>query len=137
MATTEAIWDGMSRLFEKVKDIAKEQDWPELQSMVMDQVFDGVDEATPDDKLFNQEAYLMRICIRYETFKKSPFNIVSMCDRNGAKAFRIANYDYNTFLWARKVYDQEIDNNFIYIPYSKLNEKQIEAFKKKAVNNYE
>jgi hypothetical protein len=135
MNSTEAIWDGMSRLLEKIKAYSEDMDWPELLSMVMTQVMDGINEETPDNKLFNQESYLMRLCIRYEHFKKSPFNIVSIDHRN--ERFRIANYDYKTYLWAKKVYDMEIDNNFIYIPFTKLSEKQIKAFKEKAVNNYE
>lgn len=137
MDCTEAIWDGMNRLFEKVKAISKEMEWPELLSMVLDQVMDGINEETPDNKLFNQESYLMRLCIRYETFKKAPFNVVVMTKRNEEKYFRIGNYDFKTYVWAKRVYDMEIDNNFIYIPYEKLTPKQIEAFKKKAINNYE
>ena len=137
MNNTEAIWDGMNRLFEKVKAISEELEWPELQAMVIEQVFDGIDEATPDDKLFNREAYLMRLCIRYETFKKAPFNIVVLTKKNHEDYIRIGNYDYKTFLWAKKLYDMEIENNFIYIPYSKLSEKQLKAFKEKAENNYE
>lgn len=133
--TTDGIWDGLYRLFARVRGISKEWDWPELLSMVLEQVMDGVSESTPEDKLFNQEAYLMRLCLRYEHFKKAPFNVVSMDDKN--KKFRISNYDYKTFLWAKKTYRNEIDNNFIYIPYNKLSKKQVEAFKKKAINNYE
>jgi len=137
MNSTEAIWDGMNRLLEKVKAISHEMEWPELLSMVMTQAMDGISMETKENQLFNQEAYLMRICIRYETFKKSPFNIVTMCKRNDEDYFCIRNYDYKTFVWAKKVYDMEIDNNFIYIPYTKLSKAQIEAFKKKAINNYE
>ena len=135
METTEHIWDGLLRLFEKVKAISEERDWPELLSMVMEQVMDGINEETEENKLFNQEAYLMRLCLRYETFKKSDFNIVTMDAKR--EKFRIANYDFKTFLWAKKLYDMEIDNNSIYIPYDKLSKQQVEAFKKKAINNYE
>lgn len=135
METTEHIWDGLLRLFEKVKAISKEMEWPELLSMVMEQVMDGINEETEENKLFNQEAYLMRLCLRYETFKKSDFNIVTMDAKR--EKFRIANYDFKTFLWAKKLYDMEIDNNSIYIPYDKLSKQQVEAFKKKAINNYE
>lgn len=137
MESTEHIWDGLLRLFEKVKAISDERDWPELLSMVMEQVMDGINEETEDNKLFNQEAYLMRLCIRYETFSKAPFNVVTMLNKSGEPYIRIGNYDFKTFLWAKKLYDMEIDNNFIYIPYDKLNKQQIEAFKKKAINNYE
>lgn len=137
MDCTEAIWDGMNRLFEKVKAISEEMEWPELLEMVLEQVMDGINEETPDNKLFNQEAYLMRLCLRYETFKKAPFNVVVMSKKGGDEYIRIGNYDFKTFLWAKKVYDMEIDNNFIYIPYDKLRPKQLEAFKSKAVNNYE
>lgn len=136
MSTTEAIWDGMNRLLEKVKDISKEKEWPELLSMVMTQVFDGINMDTPETLLFDKEAYLMRICIRYETFLKAPFNVVTLVKKASAPKIRIGNYDFKTFVWAKKVYDMEIDNNFIYIPYSKLTPKQIEAFKQKAINNY-
>lgn len=135
MGGTKAIWDGMNRLLEKVKAISEEMEWPELLSMVMTQVMNGVNMETPDDKLFNQEAYLMRLCLRYESIKKSDFNIVTMDAKR--EKFCIANYDFKTFLWAKKLYDMEIDNNRIYIPYDKLNASQIEAFKKKAINNYE
>lgn len=136
MQSTEAIWDGMNRLFEKVKAISEEMEWPELLSMVLEQVMDGINEETPDNKLFNQESYLMRLCIRYETFKKAPFNVVVLTKKGGDKYIRIGNYDFKTYVWAKRVYDMEIDNNFIYIPYEKLTPKQIEAFKGKAVNNY-
>lgn len=135
MATTEAIWDGLTRLYAKLEDFAKEEDWPELLDMINEQVFKDIDKAVPEDKLFNQEAYLMRLCCRYEIFKKSPFNVVTLDDKN--ERFCIRNYDFNTFLWAKKLYDMEIENNRIYIPYDKLNDKQREAFRKKAVNNYE
>lgn len=137
MNNTEAIWDGMNRLFEKVKAISKEMEWPELLAMVLEQVMDGINEETPDNKLFNQEAYLMRLCVRYETFNKAPFNIVVLTKKSHEKYIRIGNYDFKTFVWAKKVYDMEIDNNFIYIPYGKLTAKQLKAFKEKATNNYE
>ena len=135
METTEHIWDGMLRLVEKVKAISKDMEWPELLSMVLDQVMQGINESTEDDKLFNQEAYLMRICLRYEHFKKADFNIVTMDDKN--ERFRIGNYDYKTFLWGKKKVPEYIDNNFIYVPYDRLSEKEREHFKGKAINNYE
>lgn len=135
--TEEAIWDGMTRLFERVKAYSKDMDWPELLAMVLDQVMDGINEETPDNKLFNQESFLMRLCFRYEHFKKSPFNVVVLMKKDLEDYVRIGNYDYKTYVWAKKLYDMEIDNNFIYIPYSKLTPKQIKAFKEKAANNYE
>lgn len=133
--TEEAIWDGMNRLLEKVKAYSKDMDWPELLTMVMTQVFEGVNMDTPETKLFDKEAFLMRLCLRYETFKKSDFNIVAMDNKN--QRFRIGNYDYNTFLWGKRKVPEYIDNNFIYVPYDRLNEKEREHFKGKAVNNYE
>lgn len=133
--TTEAIWDGMNRLFEKVKAFSESMDYPELLAMVMAQVMDGVSMDTPDTLLFDKESYLMRLCCRYETFKKADFNIVTMDNKN--ERFRIGNYDYKTFLWAKKKVPEYIDNNFIYVPYDRLNEKEREHFKGKAINNYE
>lgn len=135
METTNAIWDGMLRLIEKVKAISKSMEWPELLSMVLSQVMEGVTEETPDNKLFNQEAFLMRLCLRYEHFKKADFNIVTMDNKN--ERFRIGNYDYKTFLWGKKKVPEYIDNNFIYVPYDRLSEKEREHFKGKAINNYE
>lgn len=135
METTNAIWDGMLRLIEKVKAISKSMEWPELLSMVLSQVMDGITEETPDNKLFNQEAFLMRLCLRYEHFKKADFNIVTMDNKN--ERFRIGNYDYKTFLWGKKKVPEYIDNNFIYVPYDRLSEKEREHFKGKAINNYE
>lgn len=135
METTNAIWDGMLRLIEKVKAISKDMEWPELLSMVLSQVMEGITEETPDNKLFNQEAFLMRLCLRYEHFKKADFNIVTMDNKN--ERFRIGNYDYKTFLWGKKKVPEYIDNNFIYVPYDRLSEKEREHFKGKAINNYE
>lgn len=135
METTNAIWDGMLRLIEKVKAISKSMEWPELLSMVLSQVMEGITEETPDNKLFNQEAFLMRLCLRYEHFKKADFNIVTMDNKN--ERFRIGNYDYKTFLWGKKKVPEYIDNNFIYVPYDRLSEKEREHFKGKAINNYE
>ena len=129
------IFDGMFRLLEKLEVIAKEQEWPELEDMIINQAFKDVNESTQADQLFNQEQFLMRLCLRYEHFKKAPLNVVSLNDRN--ERFVIRNYDYNTFLWAKKVVPEYIDNNFIYVPYDRLSKAQYEAFKSKAVNNYE
>ena len=133
--TTEAIWDGMNRLLEKVKAFSESMDYPELLAMVMTQVMDGVSMDTPDTLLFDKESYLMRLCCRYETFKKADFNIVTMDNKN--ERFRIGNYDYKTFLWAKKKVPEYIDNNFIYVPYDRLSEKEREHFKWKAINNYD
>lgn len=132
---TNCFWDGMNRLLEKIKFISEEQDWPELMTMVMTQVFDGVDTVSDEDKFFDHEQFLMRLCIRYKTFKKSEFNIVHIDDKN--ERFAIKNYDFKTFLWGKKLVPEYIDNNVIYVPFEKLNEKQKEVFKRKAVNNYE
>ena len=133
--TTEAIWDGMNRLLEKVKAFSESMDYPELLAMVMTQVMDGVSMDTPDTLLFDKESYLMRLCCRYETFKKADFNIVTMDNKN--ERFRIGNYDYKTFLWGKKKVPEYIDNNFIYVPSDRLSEKEREHFKGKAINNYE
>ena len=126
-------WDAICKLTYKVDDIATEKRWDELRDMIVEQMFaEPINEAS--EKLFRQEEYLMRLCCRYKTFEKSDFNIVTIDEKRDR--FRIANYDYKTFVWAKKVYDKEIDNNFIYMPYEKLTKPQIEAFKKKAINNY-
>ena len=135
MENEETIWGGLLRLHDNVEKISKEQKWPELLDMVDGQVFKGFNENTEEDKLFNNESFMMRLCLRYERFKKSDFNIVSIDDKNDR--FRICNYDFNTYLWAKKMANEYIDNNCIYVPYKILSKKQIEAFREKAVNNYE
>ena len=133
----DTIWGGLLRLYDKVKKVSDDMEWPELMDMVNDQAMKDINQDTDADKLFNQESFLMRLCIRYETFKKAPFNVVAMVKKNQEDYIRIDNYDFRTYVWAKKLYDMEIDNNFIYIPYTKLNEKQLKAFKEKAINNYE
>lgn len=133
----DTIWGGLLRLYDKVKKVSDDMEWPELMDMVNDQAMKDINQDTDADKLFNQESFLMRLCIRYETFKKAPFNVVAMVKKNQEDYIRIGNYDFRTYVWAKKLYDMEIDNNFIYIPYTKLNEKQLKAFKEKAINNYE
>ena len=133
----DTIWGGLLRLYDKVKKVSDDMEWPELMDMVNDQAMKDINQDTDADKLFNQESFLMRLCIRYETFKKAPFNVVAMVKKNQEDYIRIGNYDFRTYVWAKKLYDMEIDNNFIYIPYTKHNEKQLKAFKEKAINNYE
>ena len=131
----DSMWGGLLRLYDKIEEVSKEYDWNELMDMVNNQVFKDFDQSTDADKLFDHEQFMMRLCLRYERFKKSDFNIVSIDNKNDR--FRICNYDFNTYLWAKKMANEYIDNNCIYVPYDRLSEKQIEAFKKKAVNNYE
>lgn len=133
----DTIWGGLLRLYEKVKKVSEDREWPELLEMVNEQVFKDFDKSTEAEKLFDNESFMMRLCIRYENFYKSPFNVVTILRKSYEDYVRIGNYDFKTYVWAKKLYDYEIENNFIYIPFEKLNEKQIEAFKKKAINNYE
>lgn len=133
----DTIWGGLLRLYDKVKKVSEDREWPELLEMVNEQVFKDLDKSTEAEKLFDNESFMMRLCIRYENFHKSPFNVVTILRKNYEDYVRIGNYDFKTYVWAKKLYDYEINNNFIYIPFEKLNEKQIKAFKKKAINNYE
>ena len=135
MKEEDSIWGGLLRLYDRVKALSENMKWPELLEMVDGQVFKDFDQSAEADKFFSHEQFLMRLCLRYENFKKADFNIVSMDDKN--ERFRIGNYDFNTFLWAKKVSPDFIDNNFVYVPYDKLSNKQLEAFKEKAVNNYD
>ena len=127
------IWDGVIRLLDKVDRIAEEMEWPELREMVVSQMFDPPAKE-PSELLFNQEQFLMRLCCRYETFKKADFNIVV----KDKERYRISNYDFNTYVWAKQNgFIDELDNNFIYLPFDKLTSKQREAFDKKAMDNYD
>lgn len=131
LSELENVWDALIRLAAKVDQIADEQEWPELSEMVVDQMFNPP-ESDPSEIMFAQEQFLMRLCLRLKTHKKSDFNIVSEVNYLDKDCFRIANYDYKTFMWARSLNLDTIENNLIYIPMDKLSDKQIEALKKKA-----
>ena len=84
------IWDGVIRMLDKVDRIADEMDWGELREMLASQMFDPPIKE-PSKLLFDQEQYLMRLCCRYQTFKKAEFNIVTKEEQR--ERYRIANYD--------------------------------------------
>lgn len=128
-------YEVLMNLVQRLDKVVKEQGWEDLETMILGQVIDTIKDDSIVEDLMTREMYLMRLLIRYETFKKSDFNIVVIDDRN--ERFRIGNYDYNTFVWAKKKVPDYIDNNFIYVPFNVLNEKEREHFKGKAVNNYE
>jgi len=111
--------------------------WQELLEVAVDAYDDYNKTETYADKVCYPQQFLFRLYHRVKYFdKQRDFNIVYETARfklnEEVKLIAIENYDYKTFLWCVK-HDLTflMDNLTVYIPFDKLTEKQLTAFKDK------
>lgn len=110
------------------------EDWTEILDMMSD-VFDEEHNNKDPEDIFNTVyQFIFRLYLRLKINpEKRQFNIVTHEKTNTGEWFRITNYDYNTFKWAKKGgFISGITNDFIDLPLEKLNDNQIKAFEKRA-----
>lgn len=129
--------DFIDKLADKLGDIADNIHWDELSNLVAD-VCTEAGETTGYEKLVDPCQFLYRLYHRVKPFTEpQEFNVVYESDRlekgERARYIRIVNYDYKTYIWAKKNgLDERLNNNFMDIDESKLSPKQIEHFLEKS-----
>lgn len=110
------------------------EDWTELLDMMSDVFDEEHNNKDPEDIFSTVYQFIFRLYLRLKVNpEKRQFNIVTHEKTSTGEWFRITNYDYNTFKWAKKGgFISGITNDFIDLPIEKLNDNQIKAFERRA-----
>lgn len=121
-------WGSVCNLADKISDVEQTIDggWDELIEMVAEAITDeGTVKSTSVifSYLFN---FLYNLLFRIKTNPvKQPFNVISKLDG----AYRITNYDYKSFKWAKSnELSSKITTEYIDIPAEKLSDSQKKTF---------
>ena len=114
--------------------VSVNEDWTELLDMMSDVFDEEHNNKDPEDIFSTVYQFIFRLYLRLKINpEKRKFNIVTHEKTSTGEWFRITNYDYNTFKWAKKGgFISGITNDFIDLPLEKLNDNQIKAFEKRA-----
>lgn len=125
-------WGCVTNLIDKIADIENEIDghWDELCDMVADMIDKEGQEKDPAKVFFDLYQYCFRLYYRLRTnATKRDFNKISKTTISGKEVYRIENYDYNTFKWAKNGgFNMTISNDYIDLPSEKLTINQRRAF---------
>lgn len=105
--------------------------WDELIDLMVDSVEEESNNEDKASAFFNLYQFLCRLYYRVKRNpEKRPFNVVLEIEIDGEKYFRIENYDYKTFKWAKEHNAEDrISNLYIDIPVNNLDIKQQQAFR--------
>lgn len=127
-------WGAVTNLMNKISDIEDkiEGGWPEL----IDMVVDAIDESAECDQaelFFNLYHFLFRL---YYRLKVNPtvreFNIVTKTKILDKEVYRVTNYNYQNFKWARaNGFAERISNDIIEIEADKLPDKTKRALERR------
>lgn len=131
-------WGCVANLIDKIGDIEDkiEGHWDQLCNMIADMISEEGNEKDTAKVFFDIYQFCFRLYYRLRANPtKRPFNKISKIMIGGKDYYRITNYDYNTFKWAKNNgFDMAISNDYIDIEYSKLSEKQRKALDKRLNN---
>lgn len=125
-------WGCVCNLIDKIGNIEDQMDehWDELLDMVADMIDQEGRENDPSKIFFDVYAFCFRLYYRLRANNtKRAFNQVSKINTAGKEKYRITNYDYKTFKWARaEGFIDEVSNDYIDLPVDKLTTNQRRAF---------
>lgn len=133
-------WSFISKLLDKLEDQADRIGWDGLIDEAT-KVFDMANKETDTAKVFFEPyQYLFRLYYRVKKMDSpAPFNetykVSHLINHKDEPFIRLKNYDYKSFLWARKNgFVDYLSNDIIDIPMSELSQAQIRAFEKHLKN---
>lgn len=125
-------WGCVCNLIDKIGEIEDKMDghWDELCDMIADMVDQEGREKDPTKIFFDVYAFCFRLYYRLRASPvKRDFNQVSKIKIAGKEVYRITNYDYKTFKWARTGgFIEGVSNDFVDLPADKLTTNQRRAF---------
>lgn len=128
-------WGCVANLIDKIGGIEDKIDgyWDELADMIADMIAEEGQEKDPTEVFFNIYQYCFRLYYRLRSNPiKRAFNKISKTVIAGKEVYRITNYDYKTFKWAREGgFGMTISNDYIDLPAEKLTTNQIRAFNRR------
>lgn len=127
-------WGCLTNLMDKISDMEEkiEGGWPELIDMVVDAV-DEEANASPEELFKNLYQFLFRL---YYRLKAEPvarvFNRVTKTKVLNEEVYRVTNYNYQTFKWAKAHgFVDTITNDYIDVYASKLDDKTKRAYERR------
>lgn len=130
--TVNLEWGCVCNLIDKIGNIEDKMEghWDELCDMIADMVSDESTEQDPAKIFFDIYQYCYRLYYRLRSNPtKRAFNQISKTTIAGKEVYRITNYDYNTFKWAKNGgFGMTISNDYIDLPEDKLTTNQRRAF---------
>lgn len=119
-------WGCVTNLIDKIGDIEDkiEGHWDQLCDMVADMITEEEGEKDPSRIFFDIYQFCFRLYYRLRANPtKRPFNKITKITISGEGYYRITNYDYKTFKWAKDAgFGTTVSNDCIDLPVSKLTE---------------
>lgn len=132
-------WGCVANLVDKIADIESsiEGGWDELANMVADVIDKEGQEKDPVTIFFTIYVFFFRLYFRLKRNQtKREFNQVSKINIAGEEVYRITNYDYKTFKWAKSEgFMDRVSNDYIDLPADKLTTNQRRAFDRRIGGN--
>lgn len=128
-------WGCICNLVDKISEIEDEMEghWDELVDMVATAITDEQGNKDPETLFFNLYEYMFRLYYRVRNNPtKRPFNQMSKTEIKSETVYRITNYDYNTFKWAKKTgYIDTITNDYIDFPTKGMSDSLVRTFERR------
>ena len=128
-------WGCVTNLVDKISNIEEKMEgyWDELINMVADMVTEESMAEDPSKIFFDVYQFCFRLYYRLrENPTKRAFNQISKTTIAGKEVYRITNYDYKTFKWAKEGgFGMDISNDYIDLPADKLTTNQRRGFNRR------
>ena len=130
--STSLEWGVITNLMDRIGNIEEKMDghWDELINMLADVVTEESQVKDPTSIFFDVYQYMFRLYYRLrENPTKRKFNQVDKITVAGKEVYRITNYDYKTFKWAKQEgFLEGVSNDYIDLPAEKLTTNQRRGF---------
>lgn len=125
-------WGCVCNLIDKISGIEDdiEGHWDELCDMIADVINQESQKKNPETIFFDLYEFFFRLYYRLRNNPtKRPFNVIGKTNIAGKEVYRVTNYDYKTFKWAKiGGFIDGISNDYIDLPADKLTANQRRAF---------
>ena len=129
---SELAWGSIANIVDKISDEEEKIDggWPELIDVVADAMTEEGSVKSTTNAFVNLFNFLYHVLFRVkESPIKREFNMVSKLKIDGKEVYRINNYDYKSFKWAKSEgLASKVKNDYLDLPADKLTEAQRKAF---------
>lgn len=137
--TSSLEWGCIANLIDKIGEIEDKVDghWDELCDMIADTIDQEGREKDTQTIFFNLFEFFFRLYYRLRNNPtKRAFNQVDKTNVAGKEVYRITNYDYKTFKWARTGgFINGVSNDYMDLPADKLTTNQRRAFDRRIGDN--
>lgn len=138
---SELAWGSIANIADKISDEEEKIDggWPELIDVVADAMTEEGSVKSTTNAFANLFNFLYHVLFRVkESPIKREFNMVSKLKINGKEVYRINNYDYKSFKWAKSGgLAINVKNDYLDLPVEKISDGQRKMLDKRCgkVNN--